>query len=537
LSHEHLGLFDTPPDRRQVRFSLAIAGLLFVATLPVLLVRDVRLPEAEGFIPTIDAIMFVGEVITAALLYAQASVFRLRALAVLGTCYLFTGLLLIPHVLTFPGAFSRYGLLGAGINTTAWLVMIRKPAFAIATILYVLFKPADSKAQPEAERPAPRIGLQIFAAIVLATAVAMLTTSSLHVLPPLFLDRTHVIRSSLFGYEGVAIALWIIAIVMLWRRKSSVLDMWLLVALTGWLLQSLLNLTLSGRFTAGFYWLFVMMLFSHLIVMLALIAESARLYARLALSMSAWNREREARLISIDALAAAISHEVGQPLTAVGYHANTGLKWLTGERPDVDRGVRSIRAAIEAGNLATAVIRSIRATFARRTGERSQVGLADLARATVPLLQRELDSAGVLLDLAVDEALPPVLADRVQLQMVLINLLTNAIEALGAVGDRPRRITIRSAPPGSQGVVLEVSDNGVGIAREDMARIFDPFFTTKTTGAGLGLSLCRTIVEAHGGRLWVSPCEDHGATFHLQLPSSGSVALAPNRAVDPVVQL
>ena len=536
MSHEHLGLFDTPPSRRQVRLSLAIAGLLFFATIPMLLVRDVRLPEVGSFFPTLDAIMFVGQVITATLLYAQASVFRSRALAILGTCYLFTALLLVPHALTYPGAFSSGGLLGAGMNTTAWIALLRQMSFAVAVIVYVWAKPSGSSGQPGTESSAPKIVVHIVAAVVLATAVTILTTSGLELLPPIFYDRDHVIRSDLVGYEGVAAVLWVIAIAMLWRRRSSVLDMWLLVALASWLLQSLLVMTLPGRSTAGFYWLSVITMVSHLIVMLALIAESTRLYARLALSASAWNREREARLMSIDALAAAISHEVGQPLTAVRIHANCALTHLSGEPPNAERALSSMRATIEAGNLATGIITSIRETFGKKPSERTTFDLADLVRTTVPLLQRELASGRISLQLELDETLPPVLADRVQLQRVVIGLLSNAIESLGASEDRPRRISIRSAPLRGHGVVLEISDNGVGIAREDMAHIFDPFFTTKSTGAGLGLSLCRVIVEAHGGGLWASRGEDHGATFHLELPGGASPPLmtASNRAVDSV---
>jgi len=516
VANEPLGLFDTPPDRRQIRFGIAVVVLLYLASLPVLVVGGAHWPEFSPFIPTIDAIMFVGEVITATLLYSQASVFRVRGLAILGTGYLYTALLLIPHALTFPGAFSRDGLFGDGINTTAWFVVLRYPAFAIAVILYAQLKPADPAAQPEAERPAPNIGAHVVAAIMLATAAIVLAASG--VLLPFSLDRIHPIRANVIAYQATMTAFWIAAIVMLSRRRSSVLDLWLLVALAGWLLQSLLNMLEEGRFTATWYWFFATTLFSHLVVMLVLVAESMRLYGRLALSMSAWNREREARLMSIDALAAAISHEVSQPLSALGTLQNTGLKWLTRERPDVERAIHSLRAAVEAKDLAIGAIKSVQTTFARRPGDRRVFDLADLVRETVPLFRREIAGKRISLQLELDET--PVLADRVQLQRVLINLLSNAIDSLGLTEDRTRRLTVRAAPRAGRGAVLEISDNGIGIAREDLAHIFDPYFTTKANGTGLGLSLCRIVVEAHGGHLSASRGEGCGATFHLELPSS-----------------
>ena len=134
------------------------------------------------------------------------------------------------------------------------------------------------------------------------------------------------------------------------------------------------------------------------------------------------------------------------------------------------------------------------------------------------MLHRELAAHRISLQLALYEALPSIVANRVQIQRVLVNLLTNAIESLGETKWRPRRITIRSALLDGQNVLLEVSDSGDGIAPEKLARIFEPFFTTKSTGTGLGLALCRAIVEEHGGRLWASPGDDHGATFHVQMP-------------------
>src|SRR6185436_3320022 len=147
----------------------------------------------------------------------------------------------------------------------------------------------------------------------------------------------------------ILFVLFVVATIMLSRSRRSVLNMWLLVALSGWLAESVLVLTLHSRFTAGWYGLFVLTLVTHLVVMLALIAESNRLYARLALSTAARNREREARLMSIDAMAAAISHEVGQPLTAVTLNAMGGLDWLTRARPDPEMAIKSLRATLDAG--------------------------------------------------------------------------------------------------------------------------------------------------------------------------------------------
>ncbi len=146
MTLEHLGLFDTPPDRGQVRLGLVIVGLLSVVALLVLPVRDVRLSPVDPFVRMIDMVMFIGELITATLLYAQAAVFRSRALTVLATGYVFASLLLIPHALAFPGAFAPDGLLGAGVNSASWAYMFRRLAFPVAVVLYIQLKQADSAA-------------------------------------------------------------------------------------------------------------------------------------------------------------------------------------------------------------------------------------------------------------------------------------------------------------------------------------------------------------------------------------------------------
>jgi signal transduction histidine kinase len=521
VSRDHLGLFDTPPDRQEIRFALAIVGLLIVALLLLLPVHAVRWREIDAFVPTIDAFMLFTELIIATLLYAQASVFRSRALTVLATGYFFAGLLLIPHALTFPGAFAPNGLLGAGVNTTGWIALFRRMVFPIAIILYAYLKRADLSAQSAMERRSPKIFAGALAAITLAAAVTMLATIGQDLLPPLFLNRSDTIYTNLLMVNFVTIALSIGGMAKLFSNRKSVLDTWLLVALFGWLGHALLNVQDTGRFTANFYGQFSMLLFSHFVVMLALIAETSRLYAQLALSTSKRNRERESRLMSMDAVAAAIAHEAGQPLSAVMLNASASLSGLTRARPDREKAIQSLRATIDDGQRTFDVIRSIRAMFATGPGTATEFSLNDVVRETASLLDRELAAAKVSLEIELDEDLPSTSGSRVQIQRVLINLLTNAIESLSAIKGRSRQIAIRSVPLDGVNVLLEISDTGVGIPPEKLPRIFEAFFTTKSTGTGLGLSLCRTIVAEHGGRVWASSGEGHGATFHLRLPSSG----------------
>jgi signal transduction histidine kinase len=517
---DNLGLFDTPPSRKQVRFSFAIIGLLFAVLILTSAVHDIQLGQVHAFIPMIDATTALIDLITATLLYVQATVFRSRALNVLASGYVFTALILIPHALTFPGAFAPDGLLGAGVSTTAWLYIFWRASVPIAVILYVAFYRADALVQPGMERPAVGIGVGLFAAVVLAASLTFLATSGHDLLPPLYLNRSEANYSNILGVGLVLVAFFVAATAMLLRQRRSVLDLWLLVVLAAWLVQTLILQTLRGRFTVSWYAGVLVVLASHLFLMIALIAESSRLYARLAVATAARNREREARLMSMDAVTAAIAHEVGQPLNANIANATAALHWLSQTRPNVEKAITALRNTIDDGHRTFDVIKSIRGMFAKSSAATAEISINHLVSETASLLERELTGHKVSLEMELDELVPPVMGDRVQLQRVLLNLFSNAIESLDATRNRPRRIAIRSSRPNDRHVLLELSDTGAGIAPEEMERIFDAFFTTKKTGTGLGLSLCRTIVEEHGGRLWASQGKDHGATFHLELPQS-----------------
>jgi signal transduction histidine kinase len=443
-------------------------------------------------------------------------------LLVLASGFVFSALLLVPHTLSFPGAFTREGLLGAGPSSTAWIAATRRIAFPIFVALYALLIP-----DPLSKMVAQKQGSFVVAfasAVALAVGITLVALLGDRWLPPFFVNHVDVVPGTLFVTSIVSIAVTLVGIAMLLRKPLSVLNLWLLVALGGWLIQSILNLPLTARFTVGFYALFLLMLSAHLIVLVALIAESNRLYARLALATAARAREREAQRLSIDAVAAAISHEVGQPLAAVSLSTSAGLNWLTAPRPDVAKAIESLHSTNESVQRSFDVLKSIRAMLAKEPGWAEDVNINELVTDTVAMLDRELAGAKVSVQLELSAGLATVQGSRVQLQLVMSNLIANAVESVASSpGGRKRRVTISSTQQDGA-VMLEVSDNGAGIAAEDAWSVFEAFQGAESDGRGIDLALCRTIVEEHGGQIQASRGKQHGTTFHVRLPSIPSKA-------------
>ena len=223
-------------------------------------------------------------------------------------------------------------------------------------------------------------------------------------------------------------------------------------------------------------------------------------------------------------LTASIAHEVNQPLSAVATNAEACLRWLDRATPDLDAARRSVEWIVNDNNRASAVIQRVRTLAKKAEIEKVPLDINDLVREVVALVQRELTSHQVSLRMELGPALPMILGDRVQLQQVIINLMMNGIEAMQSVTDRPRELVIRSRQDEKQLVLASVTDCGVGISAANADRLFDAFFTTKSTGMGMGLSICRSIMEAHGGRLWAAANIPHGATFQFTLPASADTA-------------
>ena len=224
------------------------------------------------------------------------------------------------------------------------------------------------------------------------------------------------------------------------------------------------------------------------------------------------------RVTTLGGLAASIAHEVNQPLAAVLANAEACLLWLDRETPNLDAARRSVEWIIKDGNRAADVIRRVRELLKKSDAQKAPLDINDVVNDVIALVQRELLSHQVSPRLELAPAQPVVLADRVQLQQVFINLVINGIEAMQAVTDRPHELTIRTHRNEAHQVLVTVKDCGVGISPEDTDRLFNAFFTTKSSGMGMGLSICRSIIESHGGRVWAEPNLPRGAIFHFTLP-------------------
>ena len=240
-----------------------------------------------------------------------------------------------------------------------------------------------------------------------------------------------------------------------------------------------------------------------------------------ALRQAQANLAHVSRVMTLGELTASISHEVNQPLAAVVTNGQVCVRLLALETPRLDEIRAAVERIVRDANRASEVIQRIRALAKRTEPQMISLNINDVIREAILLVQRELLSHAVSLRTELSPALPPVLGDPVQLQQVVINLLVNGVEAMASITDRSREMLIRSQPHEAGQVLVAVLDSGIGIDSETAERLFSAFFTTKPSGMGMGLSISRSIIRAHGGRLWVSPNAGHGAAFQFTIPING----------------
>ena len=233
---------------------------------------------------------------------------------------------------------------------------------------------------------------------------------------------------------------------------------------------------------------------------------------------------RVARVLSVGELASSIAHEISQPIGAIVANNQASMRWLDRSPPDIERAMAGIERALRDGQRAGAVIQRVRSMIARTDPEFASIDLNALVREVLDFTDDERTGAEVTVRLQLDEDLPAIKGDQVQLQQVLLNLILNGVDALRSQAAGARTLTILSAVDGEQGVVLAVEDNGAGFDAGGAERLFEPFFTTKSGGVGLGLPISRSIIETHGGKIWAEPVSPHGARFAFRLPVMADTA-------------
>jgi PAS domain S-box-containing protein len=224
-----------------------------------------------------------------------------------------------------------------------------------------------------------------------------------------------------------------------------------------------------------------------------------------------------ARLTAMGEMSASIAHEINQPLAAIVANGNAGLRWLANAAPDLDEVRATLKRIVSDGHRAGKVISGVRTLFKKNVQARAPIDVNDLVREVLALVRGELESRRVTVAAELGQ-LPPVTADRAQLQQVILNLISNALDAMSAISDRPRVLRLRSerCEPGK--IMVTVHDSGPGVEKKNIHRIFEPFFTTKASGTGMGLAICRSVVESHGGQLMASHGHPYGAVFQIVLP-------------------
>jgi len=247
--------------------------------------------------------------------------------------------------------------------------------------------------------------------------------------------------------------------------------------------------------------------------------EEARKLAERALQESQAELARVARIATMGELTASIAHEINQPLAAVSTNASASLHWLAVQPPNLDEAREAMASAMREADRASRVIERIRILLKKASPELRPLDVNEVIQEVLALAHAELITGGVAVHTELSPDVPTVLGDRVQLQQVMLNLIINAIDAMFTIKDRPRTLVIKSAMH-AEGVLVEVQDSGRGLDPRQASRIFDSFFTTKPDGIGLGLSISRSIVEAHGGHLRAAPASPQGAVFQVILPKA-----------------
>jgi signal transduction histidine kinase len=512
-----------PIDATHCRVACGVMIAIFIIELALAPFAHLPVAHINSFIPALQSVLCILHLITAVLLFSQYSIRPRFALLAIANGYVFSALFAFAQSLAFPGAYSSGGLIG-NADTAVWLFIFWQTTFALATIVYAL-----TKDEPDGW-PSPRSSTRgIVTAVTCVVAAVAGSTWLLLIyspyLPRIFLTTDEVRVTTIFYLN---IYLWLlnsVALVLLFVRRRTILDLWLMVTLFAWWPMFLVPLYFTVvRFSIGWYVARSLSMLASSALLAVLLAETTLLYARLASSIGLLRRERAERLATVEAATSAMAHEVRQPLSGIANMGAAALNWLKATPTNIERASACLTAMIDAGHHAEEIISGIGGLFRRTPNERTMIQLNDLCREVAKLVQHDVIASGILVRLRCQEDLPLISADHTQIQQVMLNLVRNAIDAMGnrPAGNRRLRLWTNFD---RKSIIVRVRDSGPGVSSNDRKRIFDPFYTTKATGMGLGLAICRKVIEEHGGTLRLADTGSHGSTFEIMLP----VSEAPQR--------
>ena len=483
------------------------------------------MPQYSGYLPAIESIVFVNDFITAILLFSHYSITPSRAVLALASGYLYTALIVIPHILTFPGSFTPTGLLGAGPQTSAWLYYFWGAGPPLGAIAYACLRKSDQAISPTEAGTKSAIMRCVVLVICLVLAIVWVTTMENQILPTIVGSGDHYVNAVAYVASPLAIFSMAIAIALLWTGRRSVLDYWLMLAIFALMLQHIYGGFLAtGRYTLGFYASRGFTLVTSMLVLGLLLTEMARLHARLARSNVLLERERHNKLMSLEAVAVSISHEVRQPLGAMTMNSETALIYLGKSPGHVEKVKTLLSDIISDGHRASQLLHGIRSVFGRDDKRDETIDVNELALESLRHFRAALIDGAISTQVELTPALPTVIGHRGQLQEVIDNIIQNAIDALANSKDDRRKLTVRTNDHADGMIGLEVEDTGPGIDSLATNKIFDAFNTTKAHGMGLGLAICQTIVERHNGRISVVAARPRGCIFRVVIPAAGASA-------------
>ena len=509
-----------PGDKRLALAVVALSTVIFLAAAPF---AQVPLAQVPAFLPIYQSALIVNDLITAVLLYGQHNILRSRALLVLASGYLFSALMAVAHILSFPGLFAPGGLLGAGGQTTAWLYFLWHGVFPLCVIAYVALRDGAPTRGTRSE-----LLVSLAAVVAVAGGLVWLTTGWHAALPPIMQGNQDAPAKAI-----VATACWglsLLALAILWQRRRSVLDLWLMVVMCVWIFDIALASVLNhGRFDVGWYAGRVYGLAAASFVLAVLLLENGALYARLAEAFESEHRERQraedksAELAAVnkelDSFSYSVSHDLRAPVRAVDGFVKI-LEADHGDKLDAE-GRRLLGVIRESSQRMGQLIEDLLAfaRLGRQPVRTIRVELDDLVNQTIAELRAAREARKV--DIAVGK-LGAAEADPALLKQALANLLSNAIKFTRQRD--PAVIEVGRRDENGKGVVYYVKDNGAGFDMRYYDKLFGVFQrlhkSEEFEGTGVGLAIVHKVITRHGGKVWAESAVGVGTTFYFTLPQA-----------------